>query len=309
MHGPCRPPTFDERDWSAFDFSRWHLDGLPVDAPSPTSALADLAQRLFGSEEWRQHFQGSLPAVQSGVLGFYREHARELEEEKTAVAQGFDLRIAAARSRSEEFAKAMAAAGSPPVVEPDPQTFHLGVRVTGKDVHLGLPGVIAQVTAPRDSKTVLAQGMTDRDGNTLLAVPAARASEGTKADATLEILSVAGKSLQRLPGAVCIRPNQADTKVVSLKDSADTAPLKSVALEMRSQQQARARELLTSIDRLTEEREARLRDLDYRLDDTRKTITDLEETDPTAPPADPSAEPATRPPQAARPKRSGRQGT
>jgi hypothetical protein len=308
MHGPCRPPTFDQRDWSAFDFSRWHLDGLPVDPTSTTSAaVADLAQRLFSSEEWRQHFQGSLPALQRGVLGFYREHARELEQEKTAVAKDFDERIAGARTRSEEFGKAMEAAGSPPVVEPDRQTFHLGVRVTGKDVHLGLPSAIVRVTAPRDPKTVLAQGMTDRDGNALLTVPAAKASEGDKGDATLEILTVAGKSLQRLPDAVCIRPNQADTKVVSLKDSADTAPLKSAALEMRSQRVARAREMVTSIDRLKQERQARLHDLDRRLEENRKIIAALEgapaPAPSTGPEAPPDAEPARKRPSA---PRSGR---
>jgi hypothetical protein len=303
MQGPTKPPTFDPRDWAQFDFSRWHLDGLPVEAVP--AAVGGLAQRLFGSEEWRQHFQAALPAVQRGVLDAYREHARQLEEEKTAAAGDFDERIAAARTRHEEFGQAIEAAGSPPVVEPDPQTYHLGVRVTAtKETHLGLPGVVVQVTAPRD-KTPLAQGLTDRDGNALLAIPATTTSNSAKGDATLEILTVEGKSLQRLPDAVCVRPNQAETKVVALKDSADITPLKGAALELRSQREARARELVTSIDRLRQDREARLQYLDQQLQDVRATIAQLEERDSSRPPADAPKAPPTAPPTD-RPRRGGR---
>lgn len=184
MHEPTTPPAFDPRDWAQFDFSRWHLDGLPVEAVP--AAVADLAQRLFGSDEWRQRFQISLPAVQRGVLDAYREHARQLEEEKAAAARDFDQRIGDAQTRSEEFGQGIAAEGSPPAVEPDPQTYLLGVRVTASaEAHLGLPGLVVQVIGPRD-KTALAQSLTDRDGNALLAIPAAKASASAKRDATLE---------------------------------------------------------------------------------------------------------------------------
>src|SRR5262245_62985280 len=128
MHEPARPPVFDPRDWTQFDFTRWHLDGLPVEAVP--AAVADLAQRLFASDEWRQQFQASLSTVQGGVLDAYREQARQLEEGQTAAGRDFDDRIAAAQARSAEFAKTGEAAASPPVVEPDPQTYHLGVRVS-----------------------------------------------------------------------------------------------------------------------------------------------------------------------------------
>lgn len=312
MHEPSGPPKFDQRDWAAFDFSRWHLDGLALDATS--AAFADLSQRLFSSEEWRQHFQGSLPTLQHGVLTFYREQSRQLEDEKTAVARDFDERIAAAKTRSQEFGKTIEIAGSPPVVQqPDPQSFHVGVRVTAGDVHVGLPGIVVQMTAPRDPKTVLTQGVTDRDGNALLTVPVATAGELDKGDATLEVLTPSGKSLQKLPDAVCIRPNQAETKVVSLKDSADIAPHKSAALSLRSEREARARDLVTSIDRLKQERQARLHDLDRRLEENRKIIAEFERAPTpapsaptTAPEARPDAEPAKNRPSASRSGRKRR---
>src|SRR5262245_4784575 len=210
MQEPTRPPIFDPSAWAQFDFTRWHLDGLPVEAVP--AAIADLAQRLFASDEWRQRFQASLSGVQRGVLDAYREQARQLEDEMTVAGRDFDERIAAARARSEASSKTSETAGSPPVVEPDPQTYHLGVRVTAaRESHLGLPGVLVQVTAPR-GKTPLAQGLTDPDGNTLLAIPATEASEGARSDATLEVLTVDGKSLQKLPDDACVRPNQAATQ-------------------------------------------------------------------------------------------------
>jgi hypothetical protein len=303
MHEPARPPVFDPRDWAQFDFSRWHLDGLAVEALPAT--VADLAQRLFTSDEWRQRVRTSLTTIQRGVLDAYREQARRLEEEKTAAGRDFDERIAAAQARSEESSKTGEAANSPPVVEPDPQTYHLGVRVTSaKDPHLGLPGVLVQVIAARD-KTPLAQGLTDPDGNTLLAIPATTASERAKSDATLEILTADGKSLQKLPETVSVRPNQAETKVIALKDSTDVAPLKRAALELRAQRDARGRELVTAIDRLRQEREARLAHLDRELQAVRATIAQLE-GDSTPPRGDAPAEPpAASAPD--RPRRGGRQ--
>lgn len=305
MHEPCGPPKFDQRDWASFDFSRWHLDGLALDATS--TAVAELSQALFGSEEWRQRFHGSLPELQRGVLALHLERSRELEAEKTAVAREFDERITAAERRSEEFGKMIETAGSPPVVEPDPQTYHLGVRVTAGDVHVGLPGLIVQVTAPRDPKTVLAQAVTDLDGNAIITVPAAKAGDSDKTDSTLEVLTVSGKSLQRITDAVCTRPNQSETKVVSLKDSPDIAPHKSAALSLRAERDARARDLVTSIERLKQERQARLHDLDRRLEENRKIIAGLEgEQAPapsgptTAPQAPPDAEPGKKRPSAPR---------
>ncbi len=323
MHEQCGPPKFELRDWANFDFSRWHLDGLDLDATS--AALADLSQRLFASEEWQEHFRASLPALTTRAQAVYRDRARELEQEKAAAAAEFDERIAAAQRRSEDFGKMCEASGAPPVLQPDPATFTIGVRVAADDGRVGLPGVVVQMAAARDPKGVLAQAVTDPDGNAVLTVPAARTGEPEAGDATLEILSAPGKSLQKLPDVVRVRGNQAETKIVTLRDSPEIADNKSAALGFRADREVRRRDLVTSIDRLRQERQARLDDLDCRIEDTRKILADIEQppgTEPTPPVTRPSGPrptvpgaptpPRPRPDAAAErpsPRRTGRRRT
>src|SRR5437867_1324202 len=134
MHSRCDPPKFDQQDWGQFDFSRWHLDGVTLDAAS--AAFAGLSERLFNSEEWQQHFRETLPAVEGAALSFLKNHSQQLREQKTAVAQDFDKRIARAQERSDDFRSAVEAASAPPVIEADPSRFHLAVKVTTEDGHL-----------------------------------------------------------------------------------------------------------------------------------------------------------------------------
>ncbi|MGH7516519.1 MAG: hypothetical protein ACREOC_03480 [Gemmatimonadales bacterium] len=294
MQSPCGPPEFDQQDWSQFDFSRWHLDGVALDAAS--AAVADLSERLFNSMEWREHFQTTLPALQRQVLGFYREHSRQLQEGKTAIAQDFDARVAAARRRSEEFGKTVDTAASPPVVQPTPETFHVAVKVGIEETRVGLPGITVRLMDPRDPKTVLVQNVTDLDGNAVLTVPRERAKELDKSDTTLEVVSAAGKALQTIPDAVCIRLKQVETKVVALHDAPDIEPHKTAALELRSEREVHARNLAARIDRLKQEQQARLRDLDCRLEDNQKIIVALEPASaPAAQPSGPTWEQAGRP--------------
>jgi len=284
MRSPCGPPKFDQQDWSQFDFSRWHLDGIALDATSAAVA-----------QEWRQHFKATLPALQQGVLTVYRGHSRQLQDEKTSVAQDFDERIAAAQKRSEEFGKPIEAAASPPTVQADPHTFHLAVKVNAGEVH-GLPGVAVRMLDPRNPKTVLVQNVTDRDGNAILTVPTERAGELDKTDTLLEVRSPDGKSLQKLPDAVCIRLNQTDTKVITLRDAPSLKDLKAAALAIRSEREARARNLVARIDRLRKERQASLHDLDCRLEESEKIIAMLEQAPPPTPePSGPASEQVARP--------------
>ncbi|MGH2396560.1 MAG: hypothetical protein ACRDFW_06140, partial [bacterium] len=76
MHSRCDPPRFDQQDWSQFDFSRWHLDGVTLDAAS--AAFAGLSERLFNADEWRQHFQATLPALEREALSFFKGHSQHL---------------------------------------------------------------------------------------------------------------------------------------------------------------------------------------------------------------------------------------
>ena len=274
MQSRCGPPKFDQQDWSRFDFSRWHLDGVTLDAAA--AAFAGLSDRLFNSAEWRQHFQAALPALEREALNFFKGHSQQLREQKSAAAQDFDTRIAAARTRSEDFQKSVEGTAAPPVIQASPDTYHLAVKVTTESTHLDLPGLAVQIMDPRNEKIGLVQAITDRDGNAVLTVPEEIAKEADKRDTSLAVLSPTGKTLAELPGAVCVRLNQVETKVVTLSDSPEIEPHKSAALAIRSDRQARVGILAARIQTLQREREARLQDLDCRLEDNEAIIAELE---------------------------------
>src|SRR5436309_16099531 len=135
MQSRCGPPKFDQQDWSQFDFSRWHFDGVTLDAAS--AAFAGLSERLFNSEEWRQHFQAALPALEREALSFFKDHSQQLRDQKNAVTQDFDKRITRAQERSDAFRRTVEAASAPPIIKANPDKFHLVIKVTTKDAHPG----------------------------------------------------------------------------------------------------------------------------------------------------------------------------
>lgn len=307
MHSRCDPPKFDQQDWNQFDFSRWHLDGVTLDAAS--AAFAGLSEQLFNSEEWRQHFQAALPALEREALSFFKGHSKQLRDQKNAAAEDFDQRIVAAQRRSDDFRKSVEIAAAPPLVKAGSNTFHLAVKVTIEDTRLDLPGLTVRIMDPRNKKIALVQAVTDRDGNAILTVPAQIAKTGgvgerplgiptvadrcaqvlgirtvpeeiakkvDKGDTVLEVLSPAGKTLVTVPGAVCVRLNQVETKVVTLPDSPEIGPHKNAALGIRSEREARVASLAARIENLKRERETRLHDLDCRLKDNEAIIAELE---------------------------------
>jgi hypothetical protein len=274
MQSRSDPPNFDQQDWSKFDFSRWHLDGVTLDAVS--AAFANLAEQLFNSDEWRQHFQATLPALEREALDFFKNHSQQLREQKNTAAEDFDKRIVASQQRSDDFRKSVETVAAPLVVQASPNTFHLVVKVTVEETRLALPSLAVRIMDPRNEETALVQAVTDRDGNAILTVPEEIAKEVDKRDTALEVLSPAGKTLTKLPGAVCVRLNQVETKVVTLPDSLEIALQKSAALGIRSEREARLPTLAARIETLKREREARLHDLDSRLQDNEAIIAELE---------------------------------
>jgi len=278
MYSPCDPPKFDHQDWSQFDFSRWHLDGVTLEAAA--AAFAGLSEGLFNSDEWRQRFQATLPDIQRQALDFFKEHSRELREQITATAKDFDTRIAAAQQHSDGFRKSIEVATAPPMVQPSPESYHLAVKVaTEKDVSLGLPGLAVRIMDPRDTKLTLVESVTDRDGNAILTVHAESAREVDKRDTTFQVLGPEGKPLVNFPDAVCIRIGQTETKVVTIPESPATAQHKSAALQLRSEREVRLRTLAGRTETLKRERQSRLDGLDCRLRDNEAIITELERSE------------------------------
>src|SRR5262249_36007181 len=95
MKEPSGPVEFDPAQWAKFDFSHWHLDGLPL--ADPEASLAGLAQALFASPEWQQRLTGKLPALRAAVQGHFTEQARELEARLAGLEKTLAERTAAVR--------------------------------------------------------------------------------------------------------------------------------------------------------------------------------------------------------------------
>src|SRR4051794_6582829 len=118
MRSPSGPPGFNAQDWSQFDFSRWHTDGLRLESVS--AAFADLAERLVNAPEWRQNFQAALPALRPLLLDEFRERGRALEAESAALAQAFQERSVRVREQAAALQDRARRAAAPVSVTPDP---------------------------------------------------------------------------------------------------------------------------------------------------------------------------------------------
>lgn len=275
MLSKCELPNFDDHDWKQFDFTRWHLDGLTLDAASAT--FAGIVDRLSKSAEWQQHVQASLPQLQTHVLASYEEHARELEEQRSVAEKEFDDRIVAAQNTAKAFRKSTEAAAAPPSIEQSPDAFHLAVKVNSKD-HLGLPGLIVQMKDPKEEKNVLAQATTDVNGNAVLTLPADAVKEFDKQDTSFEILTPDGKVLEKLAGAVCMRIGQTETKVTTIDDDPALADHKEIGLRAQSEQEFEIHKLGVRIDTLKSEKEKRLQGFDHKIRCNQEIIAEINRT-------------------------------
>jgi hypothetical protein len=294
MSSPCDPPKFHQQDFSQFDFSRWHLDGVQLD---PTAAaIANLTTQLFNSAEWVQSVQTTLPEVQKQALVFYQESSRQLQAEKEATASDFERRTVAARNQSASLALANDAAAAPLVVQPSADTYHVAIKVTDSSGHLGLPGLVAQLMDPRNPDVPLAQAATDEDGNAVLSIPAATSKELDTLHTAVRVVDPSGKVLQRVADGACIRLNQTETRVIPLNDSPEIQPAKDAALAARSQRAAQAQRIGAKIDLLPQERDTRLKALDCKIQQNQAIIDSIQQPPPTGTSQPPSGGPQTPPP-------------
>lgn len=275
MKQRCNPPRLDELDWNQIDFTRFNLGDV---AQNPVAkAVAGLAQQFFESPEWQEGVQSSMPQLQQVALGVYKEHANGLRESRTAAARDFDQRAAGAKSRSEDLRRAMAASAAPHTPEAGRDVYHLAVRVTGADSRLGFPGLVVEIADPRNQEAEpLATGTTDINGNITLTVEAEAAKEIDKRDTTVTVFSPSGKVLVRMPDGVCVRLNQVETKVITVKESEETAPLRQAALDTRQSRELQLANADSRLQSLAKDREERLANLDCAVREADGIIADLE---------------------------------
>lgn len=282
MRSQCGPPRFDQKDWSNFDFTRWNLEGV-TDEPA-AAMFAGLTERLFGSEEWRQNFQTTLPQLQQRVLDIFKDHSKNLREQRTAAAEDFGRRAVVAQQRSDAFRKSIEEAAAPPVVEALPNSFYVGVKVvTEKDDRLGLGDITVQILDPKNEKATLVEGFTDDNGNATLVVPPQLAKEFDKRDMTVQVLDPTGKPLARLPDAVCIRVGQTETRVIKVKENDSTRERRREAEARRDIKEGRARHLAERSEVIWKTRDSVLEVLDCRLKDSEAIVAELEKRPPRPP--------------------------
>jgi len=285
MRSQCGPPKFDEQDFSKFDFSRWHLDGLTLDAAA--AAVAGLTEKLFTSEEWSKNFQATLPEFQSRTLEFFTQQFKDLQKERAETAADFENRSKAADQLTDDFRKSIQVTATPVVIDAVPNIFQGSVRlVSEKDPQLGLPGLRVQVFDPRDEKTVLLESESDLHGNVILAFPPEITKDRDQRDMNLRIVDAENKPITTIANAICIRIGQTEERVVKIPESAAIEENKKQALETRADRENRAHLLAGRGDILRRQGEKVLEVIDCRLRDTGEIVAELQK-----PPASPTASP------------------
>jgi hypothetical protein len=294
MRSPCDPPKFDEKDWSQFDFSRWHAEGVSGEEMDKT--LTDLATQFFQSPEWSEKFRAGLPELKTQVRGAYEAELRALGQERQSAEKEFDERIKAAEKRAESSRQSGESAAGPVILQSRPDTFQLAVRVIEEKSKFGLPGAVVRVMDPRNPDVVLHETITDREGNAVVGLTPEDAKELDKIHAGLQIVAPTGKTIENLPAAVCIRLNGAETKVIAVKDSPDIEESKKAAAAAQAARNDDQKHLLARVERLKAERTERLRDIDCRVKDVQTLIAQLREGDDTPGGPPPTPREPERPP-------------
>ena len=275
MRSQCGPPKFDEQDFSEFDFSRWNLDGLTLDAAA--TAVAGLTEKLFTSDEWAQSFQTTLPEFQGRTLELFKQQLTDLQTERKEIATNFENRAKVAEQNANEFRKSIEVSAAPVVLDAVPNVFQGSVRVVSeKDPQLGLPGVRLQMVDPKDEKTVLLESVTDLNGNAIFNVPPEIVKGRDEKDMNLQVVDAAGKSLAKFKEAICLRLGQTEDRVLKVAESAAIEENKKQGLETRSERDTRARQLAARPDILRRESEKVLAVIDCRVADTQEIIAALE---------------------------------
>lgn len=273
----CGPVEFGDQEWSQFDFSRWHLDDLQLDESA--TALTNLAQQLFTSPEWQQQVKVQLPALKTTALRQFQQQVQSLETRAADLKKNLEVRTTATRQQVSALQEQMRIAAAPPRLKADPDTYQLGVKVVMEKRQLGLPTVRVRLMDSRQNP--LTEGVTDLDGNVILYLNRRQAEflAKNRTEVTLEVLTVAGQSLQRADNAICPRPNHTETYVARLVASTLVEPLVTQAEQHKAEQEARITTLNHKLSRLRTDYERQQQEIRCQVDDLTAVIRELERTD------------------------------
>ncbi len=264
-------------DSSKFDFTRWNLDGLPLEGGSATIAM--LLQRAMSAPQWPQAIGSNLPAIKTALLQHLTVQCQAIQQRATVLDQELVTRTSDTQAQITALQGKLRAASVPPAVAPDPNKFQFVAKAIDQESQLGLPGLTVQLSEPRKRGKVLARGTTDKSGNAILSLAKDEAERLTneKMDLTVTILNSAGKTLHTAQNAVCCHANQVQTHVASIATSEDSAAAVQVASRLSARDTALLASLNAKIDQLTTAYTSRKQGLQDTIAQIQVTISAIQE--------------------------------
>ena len=269
--------AFANLDWSKFDFTRWNLDGLDLDANSST--VTTLLQKVFAAPQWPQAFGSSLPGLKNVVIQHLTAQIADLRQSSAALDQELADRTAATQSLITALQNKIRQASVPPTLAANPNQFQLVAKAIDQQSQLGLPGLTVQLTDPADPETPIATATTDSSGNAILSITRQKAASLAKdktGDLTVSVLNSAGASLYSAANAVCAHPNQVETHIASIASTADTAPAIQIATQRSASDTSLLNSLNAKLDQLKSFYAAQQQDIQTQIAQTQSTVTAIQ---------------------------------
>src|SRR5262249_47886740 len=157
----------------------------------------------------------------TAALHYFTGEFAALQDQKAQLTSDLETRTAATHAQIAAWQDRIRRTAAPPLLSVDPHSFLLGVKVVDEEKRLGLPGLVVRVTNPRHKHCLLAEGMTDLDGNVVLAFTNEQVHDlaREKVEPTIEILAPPDTLLHRTARIACPRLGGAETWVASLHAS------------------------------------------------------------------------------------------
>jgi prophage DNA circulation protein len=269
--------SFENMDWSKFDFTRWNLDGIGLEGTSST--VATLLQKVFDSPQWPQVFGSSLPGLKTVVIQHLNAQVESLRNGSAGLDKELSDRISTTQSLIASLQAKVRLSTVPPTFAADPNLFQLVVKAVDQKTLFGLPGLIVQLSDPSDSGSVVATATTDSNGNAVLSLSRQKAASLAKQktnDLAISIVNSDGKSIYSAPNAVCAHANQVETHIAAIPASQDTAPSVAFAAQQSASDNELLRSLMAKPDQLKVFYSAQKEDIQAQITQIQSTIAAIQ---------------------------------
>jgi hypothetical protein len=224
------------QDWSKFDFTRWNLEGLQVDAGQ--ASLAGWVRDVTVSPQWAEKMAAAVAAVQSAALPALQAHADQLNSRLASLDSELSARVTAANNHISSLEESARVAAAPPSVESDLANMQVAVKVMHRASKTGLSGLRVRLFDAKEPSATLVESNTDIHGNAVLILTREQidAFPKTGVDLTLEVLSPSNKSAFKSKVA-SPKANQTDTVVAMLESGKELSKNLTLAKNVAAQNQ------------------------------------------------------------------------